>query len=80
MQSSFDFKIKFENFIHGQKYVIKKQVSTMLNEKMLSELDAIASTLINVEEIEDFSFMRCDCTGGCTDDCYACAHDSGSQY
>lgn len=52
----------------------------MLNEKMLSELDAIASTLINVEEIEDFSFMRCDCTGGCTDDCYACAHDSGSQY
>lgn len=52
----------------------------MLNEAMMEGLDNIASSLTNIEELENFSFMRCDCTGGCTDGCYDCAQDSGNQW
>lgn len=52
----------------------------MLNEKMLEELDMIASSLSDVADIENSSFMRCDCTNGCTDSCYDCSENSGNQW
>lgn len=52
----------------------------MLNEKMIRELDVIAASISNVEDIEIFSYMSCDCTNGCTDGCYDCAGNSGNQW
>ena len=47
---------------------------------MMAELDRIASGISYYDEIEKCSFARCDCTGGCTDDCYDCSKDSGNLY
>lgn len=52
----------------------------MLNDTMIAKLNKIASEITYVEEIESYSFMSCDCTGGCTDSCYDCAQDSGNQW
>lgn len=52
----------------------------MLNETMMTELDRIASSITCVEKIEEYSFMRCDCTGGCLDNCYDCSENSGNQW
>ena len=58
----------------------KKEVSLMLNDNTIKELEAIASSLTNIGEIENISYMRCDCTGGCTDKCFDCSQNSGNQW
>ena len=52
----------------------------MLNDNTIKELEAIASSLTNIGEIENISYMRCDCTGGCTDKCFDCSQNSGNQW
>lgn len=52
----------------------------MLDKKTMTALETISANLKNVGEIESVSYMRCDCSGGCTDNCYDCAETSGNQW
>ena len=52
----------------------------MLNEEMMSGLETIESTITEIDSVDNYTEMRCDCTNGCTDNCYDCAKDSGNQW
>lgn len=52
----------------------------MFDEEMMRSLELLLPNESNIDSIENVIRMRCDCTGGCTDNCYDCSKNSGNQW
>ena len=52
----------------------------MFDEKMMLALEKLSEGITTLEDIDSYTFARCDCTGGCTDNCYDCSENSGNQW
>lgn len=52
----------------------------MFNKDMMLYLEALKLETIHCDSSETYITYSCDCTGGCTDNCYACSSDSQQQW
>lgn len=52
----------------------------MFSEEMMKKLETLQPSNIDKTVVEKYVSYSCDCTGGCTDNCYDCAKNSGNQW